>query len=67
MNEEIIDYAKPMLEIEDLLRKVHDACLQQNYKEAIMHTQHMATKAIHLLSTLVQMKERAHDADTKRR
>jgi len=34
MNEELVDYAMPMMQIENLMRQTHDFCLSGKYKEA---------------------------------
>jgi hypothetical protein len=31
---DIVDYAMPMMQIEKLMRQIHDLCLKSNYKEA---------------------------------
>lgn len=33
-NEDIIDYAMPMMKIEKLMREIHDLCLKSNYAKA---------------------------------
>ena len=32
--EELVDYAMPMMQIEKLMRKIHDFCLSGKYKDA---------------------------------
>ncbi len=50
--EEIVDYAKPLMQIERMARQVHDLCLAHKYDEAREVTFNMSVETRILQATL---------------
>jgi hypothetical protein len=53
----MIDYAMPMMKIEQLMRKIHDACLMQQYSKAEIDATDLIVEARVLLNNLKLMQE----------
>jgi hypothetical protein len=53
----MIDYAMPMMKIEQLMRKIHDACLMQQYAKAEDDAGDLIIEAQILLNNLKLMQE----------
>ena len=54
---EIVDYAMPMMNIEKLMRKIHDQCLDRDYANAEIEATHLIVEARVLLNSLKVMQE----------
>jgi hypothetical protein len=54
---EIVDYAMPMMNIEKLMRKIHDQCLDGDYASAEIEATLLIVEAHLLLSNLKVMQE----------
>lgn len=52
---EIIDYAMPMMQIEQLMRRIHDHCLNKKYEEASDLCPHIIAEARMLSAALALM------------
>lgn len=52
---DIIDYAMPMMKLEQLLRQVHDHCLKKEYMQAAELCPSMITEVRVLSASLVLM------------
>jgi len=55
MTEEITDYAMPMMNMERMMRQVHDLCLEHRYAEAREVALHLGVEARILSATLAIM------------
>jgi hypothetical protein len=55
--ETIIDYAKPLINAEQIMRDIHSACLDKKYDKAIQLTIDLITEIRILRSSLVIMSE----------
>lgn len=53
--ENIVDYAMPMMKIEKLMRAIHDLCLKNSYGEAADLTPHLIAEARILQASLALM------------
>jgi organic hydroperoxide reductase OsmC/OhrA len=53
---EIIDYAMPMMKIEQLMRKIHDHCLMSKFDKAEIEVNQLSIEVLLLLDTIRQMK-----------
>ena len=56
--DEIIDYAMPMMKIQQMLRKAHDLCLEHKYGEARELTVHLGVENRILQATLALLEEK---------
>jgi len=54
----IVDYAKPMLEIDGLIRRIHDLALEKNYEAARDKTTELLAQARMLTATFTIMAEK---------
>jgi hypothetical protein len=54
----IIDYALPLIRIEQLSRKIHDQCLYHDYSAALKMTQDMIVEIRVLQASLKIMQEK---------
>jgi hypothetical protein len=54
---EIVDYAMPMMNIERLMRKIHDQCLDGDYANAEIEATLLIVEARVLLNSLKVMQE----------
>lgn len=54
---EIVDYAMPMMNIERLMKKMHDQCLDGDYAKAEVEATLLIVEAHLLLSNLKLMQE----------
>jgi len=57
-NDTITDYAMPLLKLEQLNRKIHDACLDKDYRTAEDLAVHIAVEARILQATLAIMQNK---------
>lgn len=53
----LIDYAKPLMHIEWLVKKVHDLCLEHKYEQAQEAALRLTAEGRLLQTTLNHMKE----------
>lgn len=56
-SDDIIDYAMPMINIQNMLRKAHDLCLEGRFKEAGDVALHMGVETRMLQQTLKLMED----------
>ena len=63
----MIDYAKPLINIEFMTRVVHDACLGKDYDNAKNVTVELAAEVKLLLNTLTLMIEERDKLEAARR
>ena len=61
---DIIDYAMPMMRIETILKKMHNALLDNQMDVALMMAVDLATECRFLRNSLIIMKDK-QDADRK--
>ena len=52
---DFIDYARPMIEAEQLLKHCHDQCLKRNYQEAAETAKKVLEAVLRLESALLIM------------
>jgi hypothetical protein len=57
MNNVLIDYAMPLMNIERMTKKVHDLCLVHKYEEARELSVHLTVESRLLATTLRHMGE----------
>lgn len=57
MSDQIVDYARPLINIEFMQRVIHDACIRRDYENARKITLELATEARLLAHTLALMEE----------
>lgn len=62
----MIDYAKPLINMEFMMRVIHDACLKKDYENAKRVTQELAAEARLLAHTLSIMEEEQRKLETAR-
>lgn len=55
MNEAVIDYAKPLINVEYITRIIHDACLNKDYKHAREIAIELSAEVRLLINTLTLM------------
>jgi hypothetical protein len=53
---DLIDYARPLILIEKLVRDIHDQCLNRNYEAAIGLSDQLNNQALELKAVLLLMK-----------
>lgn len=63
----MIDYAKPLINIEFMTRVVHDACLSQDFNNAKNVTVELAAEVKLLLNTLTLMIEEREKQEAARK
>lgn len=61
---DITDYAMPLMQIEQMAKKIHDLCLERKYEEARLLTQKLCVEGRLLQHTLHIMDEKEKHADT---
>lgn len=61
----IVDYALPLIHIEQLTRKIHDLCLSSNFSAAVEMTQEMIVEVRILQASILIMEERKVAAANK--
>jgi hypothetical protein len=59
----LIDYAKPLINVEFMTRVIHDACLSKNYKGAKDISIELAAEVKLLINALTLMQEAQEKAD----
>ena len=52
---DLIDYAKPMIDMERMLREAHDLCLKGDYEGARQLAQKLSERAVQLQAILLIM------------
>lgn len=52
---DIVDYAMPLMKMENLLRMIHDLCLDKKYKEAGIEIWNIEHQAAQLRKNLIAM------------
>lgn len=56
-NDEIVDYAQPLIQIEKLAKEIHHSCLNQEYEAARLKAQSLCVEGRLLQHVLMIMEE----------